>query len=122
MPTHQPPRRITIHKVPYNFERSRASVTCYSKVGEYLVPAEVADDATAQGYATEGWASDSRTRTTKGGPRRRRAPSSGTSAAKSATTAANAATDNRSDAGMGGTHLAADDRASAGQPVAPAAD
>ena len=118
----QPPRRITIHKVPYNFERTRASVTCYSGTGEFLVPAEVADDATAKGYATEGWASDSRTRTSKGGPRRRRAPSSGTSAAKSATTATNAATDTGSDAGMGGAHLATDDRAGAGQPVAPAAD
>lgn len=119
MPAEAPPRRITIHKVPYDFEHSRISVTCYSEPGEYMVPARVADDAVAKGYATEGWESLTTTRTTKGGPKRAK---KATRARKSATAKPDAGADTGSDLGMGGTAVAAAHRAVVGQQPAPAAD
>jgi hypothetical protein len=110
MPANDSPRRITLHKAPFDFYHSRSSVTCYSQTGEFLVPARVADAAVSQGYATEGWARDSRTRTSKSGPARKRA----TSPAKRAMPKADAATtttDNGTDAGLAGEGLSADDRA-----------
>jgi len=118
MPADSPPRRITIHKVPYDFYHSRTAVTCYSEPGEFLVPAKVADDAVAKGYATEGWARDSKTRTSKGGPKRKHT----TRRAKSAKPKADAATNTRSKPGMGGAAVAAAHRAVTGRPVAPAAE
>lgn len=118
MPADNPPRWITLHKVPYNFEHSRLSVTCYSETGEYLVPGRVADDAVAKGYATEGRLPERNTRTRKSGPPRRKA----TSAAKSATAKRDAGTNLGHDAGMGGTDLAAAHRAVVGKPVADSAE
>lgn len=118
-PAHQPPRRITLHKAPYNFEHSRSSVTCYSEPGEFLVPARVADDAVAKGYATEGWAGDSMTRTSKGGGRRKKRA---TSQRKSATAKPDAGAVLGSDDGMGGTGVPAPDRPGLGQPLADSAE
>lgn len=116
MPAENPPRWITIHKVPYDFEHSRTSVTCYSQPGEFLVPARVADDAVAKGYASEGRLPELNTRSRKSGPARRR---SATRAKKSATTAIDGAGTNLgTGAGMGGTGVAAAHRAVAGQPLA----
>lgn len=70
MPANAKPRWITFHKVPYNHPHSRSAVVCYSETGEFLVPARVADRAVAKGYATEGKAPDSTTRSVKGGPKR----------------------------------------------------
>ena len=117
MPAGSPPRRVTLNKVPFDFYRSRSSVTCYSQAGEYLMPADAANEAVAKGYATEGWAKDSTTRTNKGGPRRKKA----TSPRKPATPRGDAATDMGSDAGMGGTPVAKAHRAVTGQRPAPAA-
>lgn len=113
MPAQDPPRRITITAAPFDFEHSRTSVTQYSATGEFLVPARVADYAVAKGYATEGWASDSTTRTGKSGPRRKRA----TGRRKSAKPAGDAAPVNRSEHGMGRASVAAAHRAVAGQPA-----
>jgi hypothetical protein len=111
------PRRITIH-APFNFERSRSSVTFYSATGEFFVPGDAADFAIANGYATEGWARGSTTRTSKGGTRRKKA----TGQRKSVKAKADAGTDTGSDAGMGGTAVAAAHRAVTGQQPAPSAD
>jgi hypothetical protein len=119
MPANDPPRRITITKAPFDFEHSRTSVTHYSATGEFLVPARVADFAVARGFATEGWASDSSTRTAKGGPRRRKRA---TRAGGSAKPAADARSHARSDDAMGRTGVAAAHRAVAGQPVADSAE
>jgi hypothetical protein len=117
MPADNPPRRITITRAPFDFEHSRTSVTHYSATGEFLVPAKVADYAVGRGYATEGWASDSATRTVKSGPRRRKA----TTPAKKRTANADAGADTGSDAGMGGTSVDEAYRAVAGQqPADPA--
>lgn len=112
MPADNPPRKITIVKAPFDFEHSRLSVTQYSATGEFLVPGRVADFAVAKGYATEGWASDSTTRTAKSGPRRRKVA---TSKGKSAKPASHAAAVERSDAGMDGTGVAAAHRAVVGR-------
>jgi hypothetical protein len=107
MPATKPPRRITLLKVPYNYEwPGRNAVTCTREPGEYLWKAEMADDAVAKGYAIEGWAADSTTRSSKGRSQRRRS---------SVTPKPDAATDMGSDAGMGGTAVAAAHRAVVGQ-------
>jgi hypothetical protein len=118
MPAADPPRRITITRVPFDFEHSRISVQQFTATGEFLLPARVADYAVARGYATEGWASDSKTRTSKGGPRRRKA----TTAAKARTAKADAGADIQSDTGMGRADVSAAHRAVTGQRSAPAAD
>lgn len=113
MPADNPPRWITIIKVPYNYEFSRTSVACYREPGEYMVKAEVADHAVANGYAIDGRSAKSTARSIKSGPpAKKRAPAKkATAAARSATAAGDAATDKRSDDGMAGTHVPAADRA-----------
>lgn len=110
MPADSPPRRITIIKVPYNYEwPGRSAVSCIRETGEVLVKAEMADHAVANGYAIEGWSS---LPATKGKTRRR------TSARKKA----DAGTLTGPNTGMGRAGVAADDSAGARQPVATAAD
>ena len=116
MPADNPPRRITLINVPYNYEFTRTSVAVWRKPGEYLVKAEVADHAVANGYAIDGWAARGRVAGKEAAKPR------ATSRRKSATPKADAGTDIRSHQGVGGTDLAADDSASAGGAVAPAAD
>lgn len=107
MPADNPPRRITLIKVPYNYEwPGRRAVSCYRQTGEFLVKAEVADDAIGKGYALPGWASDKKAHTAG----KRTAKSRATSPAKSAKPAANAATDNRTDDDVAGTDVPAPDR------------
>lgn len=114
MPADNRPRRITIIKAPYDYYfKDRSAVICFRETGEVLVKAEIADHATNNGYAIEGWGSDSKTRTRKG-----KSPAR----PKRATTKADADADVRQDARVGRTDLAADDRAGAGQPLASAAD
>lgn len=119
MPADNPPRRVTITKAPFNFEHSRISVTHYSANGEFLVPGKVADFIVAKGYGHEGWASDSTTRTTKGGPRRRKGA---TSRRKSVKPSVDAGTDTSTDVRVGRADISAAHRAVAGQPVADSAE
>lgn len=123
MPKDNPPRWITLRKVPYDFRwPGRNAVTHFAEAGEYLVKAELADDAVAKGIATEGKADGSEAKSRKG-RRPRAAKAKATRAAKPATPISDAAApDTGPDLGMGGTDLAHDDSASAGQPVAPAAE
>lgn len=122
MPKDNPPRWITLRKVPYDYKwPGRNAVTHFANAGEYLVKAELANDAVGKRYATEGKADGSEAKA----PKVKRVAK-----AKKATTPLKtdkpkgdaAATDKESGAGMGGTDLAADDRASPGQSVAPAAE
>ncbi len=121
MPADNPPRRITITRVPFDFEHSRTSVTHYSATGEFLVPGRVADFAVSRGYATEGWAGDSVTRTVKGGPRRRKRATSPRKSVKPASDA-KTGTDAAADDGMGRADISAAHRAVAGQPLADSAE
>jgi hypothetical protein len=121
MPKDNPPRWITLRKVPYDYKwPGRNAVTNFKNAGEYLVKAELADDAVAKGHATEGKADGSEAKAFKG--KRIRKPKKATTPAKPATPKADAGPDKGQSAGMGGTDLAADDSASAGQSVAPAAE
>jgi hypothetical protein len=67
MPQDHRPRWITITKVPYDYRwPDRSAMTSFSMPGEYFVKAELADHAVTKGYATEGKATDSPTRSRKG--------------------------------------------------------
>lgn len=93
MPADNPPKRICITRVPYNYSwPGRSAVTVFRETGEYLVKAEVADHAVANGYAIPV--------PPRSQPRR-----------KKAIAKADAGADSRSDAGVAGEGLAADDRA-----------
>lgn len=108
MPAENSPRRITIINVPYNYHfKDRSAVICYRETGEYMVKGEIADHATSSGYAIEGWASDSKTRTTKGKTSRR----------KSVKPAVDAGANNRTDAGMVGTGVPTSDSSGIRSPV-----
>lgn len=102
MPADAKPRWITLHKAPYDFYHSRGAVSCIRETGEHLVPAAMADDAVNRGYATEGKAKGSTTRSTKGKSPRKR---------KGAKAKADAAANPGSNASLAGTNLATDDRA-----------
>lgn len=113
MPAENPPRWITIIKAPFDYYwPDRSAVTCFRETGEFFEKAEICDYAVANGYALEGRDSSSRTRSRKGKTSRR----------KSAKPKTDAGPDKANDAGMGGTGVAADDRAGAGRAVAAAAD
>jgi hypothetical protein len=114
MPSDAKPRWITIRQ-KFDYAWSRISISAFTP-GEHLVKAEVADYAVAKGYATEGKADGSEAKASKGKRERVKKP------AKAVTPAGNAGTDTGNDAGVGRAHLAADDRAGAGEPVAPAAE
>lgn len=59
--------------VPFDYRwPDRTALTAFTAPGEYLVKDEVADYAVGRGFATEGKAKGSTTRSTKGGTRRRR--------------------------------------------------
>lgn len=109
MPADAKPRWITLLKAPYNFYHSRGAVSCIRETGEHMVPAALADDAVNRGYATEGRAKDSTTRSRKGKSPRKR---------KSATAKADAGTNLGSDAGMGGTGVSTPHRPGVRQPLA----
>lgn len=110
MPADNPPRWITIRKVPYDYRfKDRSAMICYSEPGEYMVKGEVADDAVVKGYASEGKADGSEAKSRKGKSPRKR---------KAVKLAPDAATDTGSNDSLGGSDLAAHDSASAGQPLA----
>ncbi len=118
------PRWITITKVPFDYRwPDRSAITAFTLPGEHHVKDEVADFAVARGYATEGRAEDSTTRSSKGGrkavgTRKRKS----TAAKKTATAAIDGATPNlRPDAGMVRADHGADGAAPAGGAVGSAA-
>lgn len=120
MPAANPPRWITVRKVPYDYHwPGRSAMTSFGEAGEYLVKAEVADDAVGRGFASEGKADGSEAKSTKGKrPRKAKA----TRATKSAKPTTDAGTNAGKNARVGGANLAADDSAGTGEPVAPAAE
>lgn len=66
------PRWITVTKAPFDYRwPDRSAITAFTANGEFLVKDEVADFAVKRGYATEGKANGSKTRSTKGKTRRR---------------------------------------------------
>ena len=117
MPAAAKPRWITVRtKFDYRWPGVPA-ITAYQP-GELYAKAEVADFAVGRGYATEGKADGSDATAPKTRRRRKKA----TSAPKSATAKADAGPVTGTNARVGGTDLAADDSAGAGEPVAPAAE
>ena len=98
-------RWITIKEsaVPFDYKWPTATaITAFTAGGEHFVKDEVADFAIGKGYATEGKAKGSTTKSTKGKTTRRKARN----------TNANAKTpDNGSDDRVDAAHLAQDDRA-----------
>lgn len=102
-------RWITIKDkaVPFDYRwPDRTAITAFTIAGEHFVKDEVADFAISQGFATEGKAEDSTTRSTKGKTTRR---SSAKKAAKEPAVAATA--DNGPIDGVAEPHLPDDDRA-----------
>lgn len=122
MPADNPPRRVTITKAPFDFEHSRLSVQAFTANGEFLLPGRVCDFIVAKGYGHEGWASDSKTRTVKSGPRRRRGATSRAKSVKPAGNAETTGTDTAADVRMGRADVSKAHRAVAGQPLADSAE
>lgn len=108
-------RRITVHTVPFDYRwPDRSALTAFTEPGEYFVKDEVADFATAKGYATEGRAKGSTTRSVKG-----KVPK----AAKRRKTVADAqAADDGRDDRLDDPRLADDGGADDGRAVDPAAE
>jgi hypothetical protein len=108
------PRWITITKAPFDYRwPTVTAMTHFSMNGEFFVKDEVADFAISKGYATEGKASGSTTKSVKGKatkPRKSAKPKSDAKAAPA---------DAKPDDQLDGARLAGDDRLDAGRVVDP---
>jgi hypothetical protein len=110
-------RWITITKVPFDYKWPNATAyTHFKTLGEELVKDEVADFAVSKGYATEGKAADSTTKSKKSGPK-------ATTRRRSAKTARDVAPANNKRVNLvDGTSVAGDDRLDARPSVDEAAE
>lgn len=122
MPKDNPPRWITIEKAPYDYRwPDRPVVTCFKEPGEYLVKAEIADDAVnVKKVAREGKLDGSEAKSPKG--KRERKKKTTPPPAKGKTDADATASDIGTNAGVDGAGVPAPDSADVRSAVDPATE